>query len=160
MIRKALIGDANALAEIYNYYVENTIITFDEVKVNASFFEDKISRISKKFPFLVYVVRDKVVGYAYLDSWKNRCAYRNSAEISVYIDYSYTKKGIGSLFYKELIVWLQDNNFHSVVGGIALPNEKSIALHEKFGFEKAAHFKEIGYKFNKRIDVGYWQRIL
>lgn len=160
MIRKVALTDALAITNIYNYYVKNSIITFDEQLVEVSFFEDKIQDIQQNFPFLVYEIDKKVVGYAYLNVWKNRCAYKKAVEISVYLHPDNTEKGIGSQFYTMLINWLKEHDFHTVIGGIALPNEKSIALHEKFGFEKVAHYKQIGYKFNKWIDVGYWQLIL
>lgn len=160
MIRNIELTDAKTITDIYNYYVENSVITFDEVLVDTNFFKDKIKSIQQSYPFLVYEVDAKVVGYAYLGSWKNRCAYKKTVEISVYIRPENTQKGIGTKFYTTLLNWLKENDFHTVIGGIALPNEKSVALHEKFGFKKVAHYKEIGYKFNKWIDVGYWQLIL
>lgn len=69
-------------------------------------------------------------------------------------------RGIGSELKKELLGLLKEKSFHTVISGIALPNPASIALNEKFGFKKVAHFKEVGYKFNRWIDVGYWQLIL
>ncbi|BAX79424.1 phosphinothricin acetyltransferase [Labilibaculum antarcticum] len=71
-----------------------------------------------------------------------------------------TGKGIGTKLYQELIERLTKLDLHVAIGGISLPNDESIALHEKFGFEKVAHFKEVGYKFNKWVDVGYWELIL
>ena len=70
------------------------------------------------------------------------------------------RRGLGSLLYNILLPILKVGGIHAAIGGIALPNEGSVALHEKFGFQKVAHFKEVGFKFGKWIDVGYWQRIL
>ena len=89
--------------------------------------------------------------------WKARSAYRFSVESTVYIDQNSIGNGIGSLLYKELLSNLKNSRIHSVIGGIALPNPSSIALHEKYGFKKVAQFKEVGIKFDKWIDVGYWQ---
>ncbi len=99
-------------------------------------------------------------GYAYASEWKSRCAYRYSVETTVYLHPDARGKGIGTLLYQELIRKLSKLELHAAIGGIALPNDASVALHEKIGFKKAAHFKQVGYKFNKWVDVGYWELIL
>ncbi|HEV8248126.1 MAG TPA: GNAT family N-acetyltransferase, partial [Polyangiaceae bacterium] len=98
-----------------------------------------------------------IVGYAYATRWRTRPAYRFSTEITVYLDPECRRLGIGSRLYEELLAKLQARGVHAAMAGIALPNEASVALHEKFGFSKVAHFKEVGFKFNTWIDVGYWQ---
>jgi L-amino acid N-acyltransferase YncA len=100
------------------------------------------------------------MGYAYAQPWKGRSAYRYSVEVSVYLDHQITQQGIGSRLYGELFQILAERGFHAVIGGVTLPNPVSVRLHEKFGFEKVAHFKEVGYKFGKWIDVGYWEKIV
>jgi L-amino acid N-acyltransferase YncA len=102
----------------------------------------------------------KVVGYAYASKWKSRSAYRYAVESTVYLDPRFTGQGIGRHLYGSLIAELRQRSLHAVIGGIALPNPASIALHERMGFVKVAHFKEIGWKFNQWIDVGYWELIL
>ncbi len=97
---------------------------------------------------------------AYAVLWKARSAYRFSVEITVYVAPGMAGRGIGSMLYSHLFAALQPLGVHAVIGGIALPNEASIALHEKFGMEKVAHFQQVGFKFNRWIDVGYWERIL
>jgi phosphinothricin acetyltransferase len=101
-----------------------------------------------------------IEGYAYAGAWKSRCAYRYSVEISVYLKHGSSGKGIGTALYSELLKKLKDLNLHGVIGGMALPNDISIALHKKFGFEPVAHFKEVGRKFEKWIDVVYYEKIL
>ena len=64
------------------------------------------------------------------------------------------------MLYRELLSILQGLDTHAVIGGIALPNDASVALHQKFGFEKVAHFQQVGFKFSQWIDVGYWERVL
>jgi phosphinothricin acetyltransferase len=78
----------------------------------------------------------------------------------VYLHPASVGKGIGSRLYDALLTELRGRQIHTVIGGIALPNKASVALHERFGFEKIAHFKEVGRKFGEWIDVGYWQLIL
>jgi phosphinothricin acetyltransferase len=78
-------------------------------------------------------------------------------ETSVYLDACFTGKGVGSILYQELIARARKMNIHSLIGVLSIPNEASRRLHEKFGFRIAGTFKEVGYKFNRLIDVEYWQ---
>ncbi len=160
MIRKINVNDAQQIADIYNYYIENTIVTFEEEIVTIDEMKQRILDVSKALPWLVYEEGDKVIGYAYASKWKSRCAYKYSLETTVYLKHGESGKGIGTLLYKELTSELKKMNYHVLIGGISLPNDASIALHEKLGFEKIAQFKEVGNKFNKWIDVGYWELIL
>ena len=162
MIRKVQLKDAIRIAEIYNHYIEHTIITFEEELITPKIIEERIQEIIPKFPYLVYEKDGVVVGYAYAALWKSRCSYFKSVETSIYLDENVKGKGMGKKLYGELINILKQSNdrFHVAIGGVSLPNEASVALHEKLGFEKIAHFKEVGYKFDKYIDVGYWELIL
>jgi L-amino acid N-acyltransferase YncA len=160
MIRKVKDIDAEQICNIYNYYIKNTTITFEEVALSEAEMLARIEKISLKYPFLVYEENNTVIGYAYATEWRVREAYRNSVEITVYLKDGYGGKGIGKQLYTELFKQLREKKFHAVIGGIALPNPASIALHEKFGMQKVAHFKEVGYKFNQWVDVAYWELIL
>lgn len=160
MIRNIEIKDAKAVSKIYNHYVHNSIITFDIATINEQSMIKKIHQHNAHLPWLVYVKDGEILGYAYANSWKSRCAYELSVESTVYVKDGSHGKGIGTKLYAVLLDQLKKKNFHAVIGGISLPNPKSIALHEKFGFEKVAHFKEVGYKFDEYIDVGYWELIL
>ena len=160
MIRKAETVDAKTICGIYNHYVENTIITFEEQPVTVADMANRIREVTASFPWLVFERNREVVGFAYASRWKSRCAYRYSVESTVYLAPEVTGLGIGRKLYHELISTLRDRAIHSVIGGIALPNPASVALHEKMGFEKVAHFAEVGWKFNQWIDVGYWELII
>lgn len=160
MVRTATPSDAKAITDIYNYYILETISTFQEKPIAPEEIQSKIESLLPNYPWLVYEVDYEILGYAYVTPWKAREAYRNSIESSVYVASGHAGKNIGSHLYKELIKRVRKTNYHVIIGGISLPNDASISLHEKFGFEKVAHFKEIGYKFGKWIDVGYWQLIL
>lgn len=159
-IRKILPSDVEAICEIYNYYVLNTAITFETSTVSVEEMEKRIQDISAAYPYLVCEEDGKIIGYCYVNSWKNRCAYSSTAESSVYLHKDNHKKGIGSKLYAELLKELKDTSLHAIIAGVALPNEASVRLHEKFGFQKIAHFKETGKKFGKWIDVAYWEIIL
>lgn len=159
--RQAEASDALAIAEIYNHYVRQSVITFEEEPVTAEEIIQRITHVrSLPLPWLIAEHNGRLIGYAYATPWKHRSAYRFSVEITVYVAPEHARRGIGSLLYTRLIPMLQAQGIHAVIGGIALPNHASVALHEKFGFRKVAHFHQVGFKFNRWIDVGYWQRTL
>jgi len=161
MIRDAIIDDAGEICTIYNYYIENTIISFEENPLAVEEMRKRLEAVfSNKLPWLVYVDNNVIMGYAYANKWHARASYKYSVESSVYLKYDVTGKGIGSSLYAELIERLKTLKYHAVIGGIALPNAASVALHEKFGFEQVAHYRETGFKYGEWIDVGYWELLL
>lgn len=160
MIRQVVDTDIREICDIYNYYIKNTAITFEEEPVSYNEMKRRIDEVLISLPFYVYVENDEVIGYAYASKWKGRSAYRFSVETTVYLKNNMTGKGIGTELYKKLINDLTGRKMHAILSGIALPNEKSQHLHEKLGFKKVAHLTEVGYKFNKWIDVGYWELLL
>jgi L-amino acid N-acyltransferase YncA len=159
MIRPVVADDAAVLAQIYNHYILNTHVTFEEEPVETSEMAARISTSNDGVPWLVYEAEGAVVGYAYASKWKSRCAYRYSAETTIYLRGDATGRGIGRQLYARLLEILNDSGLHSIIGGIALPNAASQRLHESLGFRKVAHFEQVGWKFNKWIDVGYWELI-
>lgn len=160
MIRAVKLEDAREIAEIYNYYILNSCVTFEELPVSTEEIRQRIEAFHLKFPWLVFEKDHEIIGYAYASAWKSRSAYKHTVESTIYLKKEATKNGIGSLLYAALISQLTDLDFHAVIGGISLPNGASVALHKKFGFEKIAQFKEVGYKFKKYIDVGYWELLI
>jgi phosphinothricin acetyltransferase len=158
MIRNVLLSDASSIAGIYNYYIENTIITFEEKQVDAGEIERRIKSIREKhFPYIVYEESGQLLAYAYLNNWRSRSAYDITLETSIYVDIRFTGKGIGPVLYKELIDKAKEINIHSLIGVISLPNEASRKLHEKSGFQLIGNFRESGLKFNRFVDVEFWQ---
>jgi len=156
LIRPGLKQDAGKISEIYNHYVLNTCFTFDEEETDQ---EDILQRMSSGY-WLVYEVDGKVVGYTYATTWKDRSAYRFTLESSVYVHQDYHGKGIASKLYEALFKDLLARDIHSVMATIALPNRDSVHFHEKMGFQKVGVAREVGYKFNLWVDVGYWQKML
>ena len=160
-IRAAAPSDAAAVAGIYNHYITKTLVTFEEEPVAAAEIARRMEDVrSESLPWLVAEEGSRVVGYAYATQWRPRVGYRFSAEITVYLSSEHGGRGIGSKLYGQLFPLLQARGIRVVIGGIALPNEASVALHEKFGLRKVAHFEAVGVKFDQWIDVGYWQRNL
>ena len=125
MIRAAHPQDAAALCAIYNHYIANSIITFEEAPVSADEMAGRVADVTASLPWLVYETENEIQGYAYASPWKSRCAYRFAAEVTVYLSIAATGKGIGSRLYEELLADLRGRKLHSVIGGVALPNAAS-----------------------------------
>lgn len=159
MIRCAVPGDAVQICAIYNPYIVDSTITFEETLVSIEEMAQRIRDVSKQGRWLVDERGGRIVGYAYATPWRVRSAYRFSVESTVYVAPDAARQGVARGLYEALLAALQEDGIHAVIGGIAQPNLASVALHERLGFEKIAHFKEVGQKFGKWIDVGYWQRI-
>ena len=158
MIRKVEHSDADAICEIYNYYVANTVVTFEEEPVSSTEMRVRIAEtLSAELPWFVAEHAGNIIGYAFASKWKGRCAYRFAVEVTVYLSPNSVSNGLGTKLYEALFSSLKEKSMHVAMGGIALPNPASIALHEKFGMRKVAHFKEVGFKFDNWVDVGYWQ---
>lgn len=161
MIREAQAQDAEAIAAIYNHYVCNTTVSFELEAVAAAEITRRIEAVRAAcLPWLVVEHEGKVAGYAYATKWRERQAYRTSVECSVYLDAGVHGRGLASALYEELLRRLAALGVHAAIGGIAQPNPASVRLHEKFGFEQVAMFREVGRKFDRWVDVGYWQRLL
>ena len=159
MIRDVNMADAAQICSIYNYFVENTVITFELTPVDVDQMTKRITEISAGYTWIVYQENGEITGYAYASKWRDRPAYRFVTETTVYIRKGDERKGIGKELYAELLNRLKTKGFHSAIGCITLPNKASVALHEKLGFAKVAHFKEVGFKFEQWQDVGFWQLI-
>jgi L-amino acid N-acyltransferase YncA len=159
-IRPCLPSDAPRVCEIYNHYVRETVITFEEEPVSGQEMAGRIREVAGRWTWLVAEDDGTLAGYAYASAWKTRSAYRYSVESTVYVAPEWTHRGIGTHLYQALIAALRAQNVHYVTGGIALPNPASVALHERLGFRKMGHFSEVGFKLGRWVDVGYWELIL
>lgn len=158
MIREATEGDAAALADIYNHYILNTDVTFEETALTTDEFAQRIEKVqSSGYSWLMAEDSGRAIGYAYATKWHERAAYRHTVEVSVYLAPDCAGQGWGTRLYEALFAGLRQTPVHIAIGGIALPNAASVAIHEKFGMEKVAHFHQVGWKFGQWIDVGYWQ---
>ena len=148
------------MLDIYNHYVLESVITFEESPVSAEEMSLRIGKVTEQLPWLVYEQEGRILGFAYASKWKGRCAYRFSVESTIYLSPDAVGRGVGTSLYQSLIDRLAEMSYHIVIGGISLPNDASVGLHEKLGFEKVAHFREVGWKFNRWVDVGYWEKLL
>jgi len=159
-IRDAVEDDARAICDIYNGYVLNTTITFEQHPVSVPDMAARIREVSAEYPWFVADSDRGVLGYAYATRWRARAAYDRTVESTIYVRSDATGSGIGFPLYLALLEELRQRSVHAVVGCIALPNPGSVAFHEKCGFKKVAHFPEVGRKFDRWVDVGFWQLLL
>jgi L-amino acid N-acyltransferase YncA len=159
-IRLADVRDVPLITEIYNEAVLQTTATFDtEVKT----IEDRTQWLKNRHaehPVFVCESDSTVVGWGALGSWSDRAAYNVTVENSVYVLKSHQGKGIGRLLLKELISSAKKSNKHSILARIADNNKPSISLHLQAGFKPIGTMKEVGYKFNRLIDVSLLQLML
>jgi len=159
-IRKVRLDDACAICNIYNYYIENTAISFETIPVSETEMKQRINEIiNTGYLFYIGEIDGKIIGYYYTHRWNNRCAYKSTVEESIYIDKDEIGKGYGTKLFEHLLKHIDKRTTHVLIAGICIPNENSVRLHEKFGFKQISHMKEIGRKFDQWQDVGHWQLI-
>lgn len=160
IVRPCTANDITAICTIYNYYIEHTVITFEEIPLTVAQMQERINVYTQLYPWLVCEDAGEVVGYAYASKWKERSAYKHTAEVTVYLKHDATQKGYGSALYAELIEQIIAKGCHVLLGCIATPNEPSEKLHARFGFKQVAQFSQVGHKFGRWLDVGYWQKVV
>lgn len=158
-IRQVKPADAAQIADIYNYYILNTHHTFETEPLEVEEMLERIGEVGDKYPFLVAEEDDVILGYVYATQFKLRQAYKHSVEASIYVRHEAKQKGIGSEIYEKFLEKIAETSIHAIMAGISLPNDASVRFHQKIGFEKVAHFKEVGYKLGRWIDVGFWEML-
>lgn len=159
IIRKATIDDLPAITEIYNQAILTTTATFDTEPKSLDDQKVWFESHSYKYPLLVAEEDRKVTGWASLSKWSDRCAYSDTAEISLYIDEKQRGKGIGRKLLEAIIREGEKTGIHSIIARIAEGNEVSIHLHQSIGFEHIGVMKEVGRKFGRLLDVHLMQKI-
>jgi len=159
IIRRATMKDLGIITEIYNEAILKTVATFDTVPKTVKEQKPWFESHDSKHPILVAEQDDTVVGWASLSKWSDRCAYSDTAEISVYVKEEHRGKGIGKKLMRKILDQGQKGGLHTVIARIAESNEVSVRLHEVFGFEHVGTMKEIGRKFGKLLDVHLMQKI-
>ncbi len=159
IIRQVTLADVALISEIYNFYILNTHHSFEIEPIGFEEMKRRIIETSENYPYLIAAENKEVLAYAFAACYKPRSAYKHSVEVSIYVKNDLRRKGIGAKLYERLFDELVKMDVHAIIAGISLPNEASIKLHEQFGMEKVAHFREVGFKSGRWIDVGYWELI-
>ncbi len=156
-IRFVAPADAEALALIYAPYVEETSISFETVPPGTEEFAGRIRSVASVYPWYVGEDEGRILGYAYASRHKERAAYRFSVDFAVYVGRRHLGRGVGKALYSRLIEAVRALGYYNAFGVVTLPNERSVALHESFGFEFVGVCKNAGYKLGAWRDVGWWQ---
>lgn len=157
-IREVQQSDALAIAEITNYYIEHTNFNLDDKFVSETEVQSKIIEIQKKYPYLVGEEDGKIIGFAHGYCYNAKVGYDATAGTTIYLSSEAQGKGYGTRLYNGLLSSLPLFDVKVALGGITSGNEASVALHQRLGFRKVAHFEKIGYKFGAWVDVEYWQK--
>ncbi len=159
-IRMAVAEDIPNLLEIYAPYVKNTAVTFEYDVPSVEEFTQRMNSVLKKYPYLVAILDQTIVGYAYASPFHSRAAYMWAAELSVYVHEKYHRLGIGRALYHEMERRLKKQNVTNLNACIAYPNPKSIAFHEKEGYHMVGHFSKCGYKLGRWWDMVWMEKII
>jgi L-amino acid N-acyltransferase len=159
-IRLATPDDLADVNEIYNHYVQNTTSTYQTVPMTIEKRLEWFARHGGPHPVIVAEMRDRIVGWGSLSPFHERDAYRFTVENSVYICHDQRRLGIGKAILQDMIEKARTIGHHTIIAGIDAEQRASIALHEHFGFVKVAHLHQVGYKFDRWLDVVYMQLML
>ena len=158
-IRKATLDDLQAITGIYNDAILKTVATFDTEPKTLREQEQWFRKHGNRYPILVAEEIGRINGWASLSEWSDRCAYADTAEISLYVQESMRNKGIGKQLMQSILEAGKRAKLHTIIASIADGNAPSVHLHEGFGFKEIGVMKEVGKKFGKRIDVYLMQFI-
>ena len=160
-LRAATVNDAAALADIYAPYVTGSAVSFETEAPGEAAFRARIEGAGKLYPWLVAEEEDgTILGYAYAARFRDRPAYRFVVETSVYLRAGASGRGLGRRLYEPLLAGLEAQGFTQAIAAITLPNEASVRLHERLGFERAGTYRQVGWKLGAWHDVGLWQKPL
>jgi phosphinothricin acetyltransferase len=162
LVRAAQPADLPALTDIYNHYVDTSGVTFDTTPFTVEARQEWFSHYATTGPhrLLVAVDGDDVLGYATSSPFRPKPGYASSVETSVYLRHDATGRGLGTLLYGALLEALADQDLHRAYAGVALPNDASVALHERLGFREVGTYVEVGRKLGRYWDVRWFERPL
>lgn len=153
-IRPVREEDAPDITDIYNHYVTETTVSFETEALSTDSMRHRIKEISASYPYFVAEENGRVVGYCYIHQWKERAAYRNTMELTIYLDLHHKRKGTGTMLMQHLLTACRNmESCKNLIACITEENHDSIAFHERMGFKKVSHFRNVGFKFGKWLDV-------
>ena len=156
-IRLVTENDAKLVLEIYKPYILDTIITFEYEVPTLEEFIRRIKTVSSEYPWLVCLLGNKIVGYAYAGRHRDRTAYQWSVDAAVYLSPAVHRKGIARILYESLFSILRLQGYYNVYAGISLPNEKSTGFHKAMGFVEIGIYNKTGYKHGSWHNTAWFQ---
>jgi L-amino acid N-acyltransferase YncA len=157
-IRAVALDDAAAIAAIYAYYVDHTVITFEEEAPDTAEMTQRIVATTAGYPWLVAEEDGTLVGYAHGRAYHTRSAYRWTCETGIYLAHDRRSRGTGRALYGALLDALAERGFITAIAAISVPNDESTRFHETLGFVAVGRLAGVGFKHGAWQDVGYWQR--
>jgi phosphinothricin acetyltransferase len=157
IIRFAESQDAAAIQAIYAPFCEQSSTSFELVAPSVAQIAERIGKVSVQYPWLVCEVDGHVGGYVYASQFRERAAYRWCVDVTVYLAERFRRRGIGSALYTALFAMLREQNYFKAYAGVTLPNPGSVRIHESLGFTPLAVYRNVGYKFGRWHDVGWWE---
>lgn len=159
-VRKLEENDIARCLEIYNYYIEETTVSFEEETLTTERFAERVHRICSEYPFIDAEDGGRVVGYAYLDRFHERSAYRYTSDLSIYLDKDCLARGTGGVLLEEIERLGKKQGITSIISLATGENSRSCAFHEKHGFKLVGRLEKVGVKFGRELDVFYYQKQL
>ena len=163
LLRAADQKDCLAICEIYNFYIQNSVVTFDEQTMELGHWEEKLAYLNKQhLPFIVAETDNgEILGFAYVAPWRQKSAYRTTVEDSIYLRAAATGKRVGTKLLEELLTLSKQAGVKEVVAVISDSGaESSVRLHEQFGFKKQGHLAKVGFKFDRWLGTILMQKSL
>jgi len=160
-VRPATRDDLAQITDIYNHYVTETTATFDLHPFRPADREQWFSQFEGRQPHLLLVAEfeGQILGYASSTRFRSKPAYDRTVEVTVYLRSGHTAEGLGSALYQALFEQLSKYQVHRYIAVITLPNEPSLALHEKFGFRQIGTLSEVGFKFDRYWDTAWLEKL-
>ena len=161
-IRPAVPGDLARITEIYNAYVIDTAITFDVAPYTVEARREWLAQFDTTGPYrlLVACAGERLVGYAGTMRFRPKAAYHTSVETTIYLEPGAQRRGLGARLYAALFDALSGENVHRAYAGVTLPNDGSVALHERMGFTRVGVYTEVGHKLERYWDVLWLEKKL
>lgn len=160
VIRMATADDAKEILGIYAPYVTDTTVSFEYDIPTVDDFVERMRNTLTKYPYLVAVLENRILGYAYASTFKNRAAYDWAVEVTVYVHQDFKAKGIGKKLYSTLEKILKKQNIINLNACIAYPNPDSVDFHKHMGYKTVGHFTKCGYKFGTWYDMVWMEKII
>ena len=156
MIRTIEEKDIPVILDWYNWYISNSIATFETEEISLEGFKQRVAFITEKYPWVILEENDKPVGYAYYSDFNSRQAYACTVDLAIYLDPNACHLGYGKILLQEMIAIARKSSYKNIVSLVTAGNIASEKLHERYGFVKKATFEDIGYKHNQWLAVSYY----
>ena len=160
MIRKVNAQDIKALTTIYNHYIKHTVYTFETQCIDEIEMKRRVDEIALHYPYFVFEEDNQILGYCYVHPWRERAAYSHTLEVTVYLSPQATGRGLGRTLSKYLIDSCRSLPCKALIACITADNTASCTLFTKLGFQKVSHFKQVGYKMGRWLDVVDYELLL